>query len=107
MEIRRGFVELRLYKNLSFASGIGAVLFSGERNELDIPRRSLGNAIICNPFKLVKTWDENRLELFDLSKDIGEENDLSEKMPAKTRDLHGQMTTFLSRVNAETARTRR
>ena len=69
--------------------------------------RSPQTAIIRDPFKLVKTWEDDQLELFDLSKDIGEENDLSEKMPAKTRDLHDQMTSFLKKVNAETAWTKK
>ena len=50
----------------------------------------------------MKTWKAKQLELFDLSKDLGETQDLSEDMPEKTRALHEQMLAFLSEVGAET-----
>jgi len=58
-------------------------------------------------FKLVKTWKENRLELFDLSKDLSEANDLSEKMPEKTNELHEKLVEFLNKVDAETRQTKK
>ena len=45
--------------------------------------RKAESAIREGHFKLVKTWNEKRLELFELSKDLSEGNDLSEKMPEK------------------------
>ena len=67
-------------------------------------KRKAQTALMYGDFKLVKTWSGNRLELFDLSKDIREENDLSRERPEKTRALHEQMKTFLKNVNAETRR---
>jgi len=60
------------------------------------------SAIRQGDYKLVKTWDENKIELFDLSKDLGEENDLSKKMPEKTEELHNRLVTYLDDVNATT-----
>ena len=67
--------------------------------------RKAQSAIREGNFKLVKTWKENRLELFDLSKDLSEANDLSEKMPEKTKQLHEKLVGFLTKVDAETRQT--
>ena len=60
------------------------------------------SALIQGDYKLVKTWKNNQLELFDLSKSAGEDNDLAMKVPAKTKELHELMVGFLDEVNAET-----
>jgi hypothetical protein len=60
------------------------------------------SAIRLGDYKLVKTWRQNRLELFDLSSDISETNDLSARMPDKTTELHTLLTDFLSEVDADT-----
>jgi hypothetical protein len=39
-----------------------------------------------------------RTELYDLSKDIGEKNDLSEKMPQKTAELKKILLDYLESV---------
>lgn len=67
--------------------------------------RSASSAIRLGDYKLVKTWKSNRLELFDLSKDISEKNDLSQRMPSKTQELHKMLTDYLAEVGAETRRT--
>ncbi|MCP5118830.1 MAG: sulfatase-like hydrolase/transferase [bacterium] len=56
-------------------------------------------------WKLVKTWQQGRVELFDLSKDLGEQRDLSKRVPEKTRELETLMEDFLQQVGAETRRT--
>jgi arylsulfatase A len=69
--------------------------------------RKAQSAIREDNFKLVKTWKGNQLELFDLSKDIGEENNLAETMPDKVKELDEKLTLFLSQVNAETRKTKK
>lgn len=69
--------------------------------------RSPQSAIREGDYKLVKTWQENRLELFDLSKDVSEENNLAAKMPEKTKELEEKLVSFLNRVDAETSRIKR
>ena len=67
--------------------------------------RKAQSAIREGNYKLVKTWRTQQLELFDLSKDIGEENNLAEEMPEKVKDLDEKLTNFLSVVKAETKKT--
>lgn len=67
-------------------------------------QRKPQTALILGQFKLVKTWQDNKLELFDLSKNRSEDNDLAMQLPDKTRELHSYMVTFLEEVNAETRR---
>ena len=64
--------------------------------------RKAQSAILMGDYKLVKTWKDNKLELFDLSKDLGETQDLSNKLPEKTEELHKRMVTYLDKVNAAT-----
>jgi len=51
-----------------------------------------GSAIREGDFKLIEFFEDNRVELYDLNKDIGETNDLADKMPDKaiflTKKLH-------------------
>jgi len=65
------------------------------------------SAIREGDYKLVKTWEQDKLELFDLSKDVSEENNLAELMPEKTRELDGKLVSFLKEVDAETKRIKR
>lgn len=67
--------------------------------------RTPQSAIREGNYKLVKTWDNNMIELFDLSKDIGEENNLSREMPEKAKDLEEKLVMFLTQVKAETKKT--
>jgi arylsulfatase A-like enzyme len=64
--------------------------------------RSPETALRLGDLKLVKTWNENRLELFDLSNDLSEAHDLSTAMPEQTQKLHTMMTNYLDSVNAAT-----
>jgi len=45
------------------------------------------------------------LELFDLSNDVSEENDLAEKMPEKVKELDEKLVSFMNRVPAEKKQT--
>ena len=53
-------------------------------------------------YKLVVNWAREKKELFDLSKDVGEENDLSAKMADNTAEMYATLTDYLKKVNAET-----
>jgi arylsulfatase A len=63
------------------------------------------SAIREGNYKLVKTWEQDKLELFDLSKDVSESNNLAKEMPEKTRELEEKLVSFLEEVGAETKRT--
>ena len=62
--------------------------------------RNAQSALRWGNLKLVKTWKTGKLELFDLSKDLSEANDLSAKMPEKTKELDQTLTAFLAQVKA-------
>jgi arylsulfatase A-like enzyme len=68
--------------------------------------RNAQSALRWGDWKLVKTWKTEKLELFDLSKDLSEANDLSAKMPEKTKELDRTLTAFLTEVKATTVQTK-
>ena len=63
------------------------------------------SAIRWGDYKLVKDWRFDKFELFDLSKDIEEKNDLSKEMPELVEKLNDALTRFLDQANAETQQT--
>ena len=58
------------------------------------------SAILLGDLKLLKFYDTGRLALFDLSRDIGERNDLSKTMPDETTRLAKLMEKYLDDVGA-------
>ena len=64
--------------------------------------RHAESAIRSGDYKLVKMWAEDTIELFDLSKDLGELQDLSQKMPEKAEELRKKLEIYLDAVNATT-----
>jgi arylsulfatase A-like enzyme len=65
------------------------------------------SAIRSGDFKLVITWagpwQVAKRELFNLSRDIGETDNLAEKMPGKADEMSAALIAYLKSVNAETA----
>ena len=53
-------------------------------------------------YKLRKDLDSLNTELFDISKDLSEENDLAAEMPDLVRKLDKKRAKYLKEVNAET-----
>lgn len=51
-------------------------------------------------FKLIKYRDNAKVALFDLKNDIGEQNDISKKEPAKSKMLEEKLDSYLISVNA-------
>ncbi len=67
------------------------------------------SAIRKGDYKLIKYWSKEgkykntpKLELYDLSNDLSESTDLSEKYPEKVKELEIELMGFLGEVNAET-----
>ncbi len=54
----------------------------------------------------MKVWKSGKLELFDFAKDLSEANDLSSKMPEKTKELDQVLTAFITEVKAMTVPTK-
>ena len=63
-------------------------------------RTTPAGAIRQGDYKLLEFFEDGRLELYNLQKDIGERHDLSSEMPEKTRELHRSLIEWRESVNA-------
>lgn len=59
-----------------------------------------GAAILQDNWKLIEFYDSNHIELYDLSKDISESNDLSSSYPEKAKTLLNRLHELQKSVNA-------
>ena len=93
---------------------IAALLANNTAGEVKRPRKELvfhfphyqsgdgpHSAILLGDLKLMKFYEDDRLALFDLSRDISEQNDLSKTMVDKTAQLHQKLKTYLAAVDAQ------
>ncbi len=62
---------------------------------------SPGGAVRMGDYKLIEFYEDNRVELYNLSKDIGEKNDLSTKMPDKADKLRKMLHQWRKEVDAK------
>jgi arylsulfatase A-like enzyme len=51
-------------------------------------------------WKLLEFFETGTLELYNLGEDLGEKNNLAERMPEKTKELHDKLVTWRKRTNA-------
>ena len=58
------------------------------------------SAIIQDNYKLIKFYDNNEIQLFDLEKDIFEKNDLPKKDLKSQKDFEASLMDYLSAVKA-------
>ena len=59
-----------------------------------------GGAIRKGDWKLIEFWEYDDVELYDLSKDIGEQNDLSKQHPEKVRELQLALDKWRMNIHA-------
>jgi len=59
------------------------------------------SAIRIGPLKLIRFYEDDRVELFDLSKDIGERTDLAQRLPAEAKRLRVRLEMYLAAVAAQ------
>ena len=59
------------------------------------------SSIRLGNLKLIHFYEDDRVALFDLSKDIGERNDLAKQMPRETQMLKERLTNYLTAVSAQ------
>ncbi len=64
--------------------------------------RRAQTALRWGDLKLVKNWTTGEVELFDLSRDRREAENLVRRMPEKTAELHRLASAFIDEVKAET-----
>jgi arylsulfatase A-like enzyme len=60
--------------------------------------------IRAGDWKLIKRYDGKTFELFNLKADLSEENDLSEEMPEKVKELDTKLSNWLLVTNAKMPR---
>ncbi|EMI18957.1 sulfatase family protein [Rhodopirellula maiorica SM1] len=58
-------------------------------------------AIRSGDYRLIEFHEDKRVELYDLARDIGETNDLSTTLPAKTAALTNKLHAWRESVNAQ------
>lgn len=60
------------------------------------------SAIRDGKYKLVRFWDENKVALYDLEKDLEEVNDLASAAPEIAVEMREMLEKYVASVNAET-----
>ena len=65
------------------------------------PEAKPSTAIISDGYKLIKDWENNSYQLFDLTEDLGEQHDLSNSHPEKLREFAAMMEERLQSVGAQ------
>jgi len=60
-----------------------------------------GGAIRAGKYKLIEFYEDNRVELYDLDKDIGEQNDLAGKSGRQAEALRKRLAAWRQSVNAQ------
>lgn len=61
----------------------------------------LGGAIREGDYKLIKYYDDNSVELYNLAEDLSEKNNLAEKMPEKAAKLKKKLEAWLRETGAK------
>ena len=65
------------------------------------PTTSPVGSIRQGDFKLLEYFEDNHVELYNLKNDIGERNNLAEKMPEKAEELRKHLAAWRKDVNAQ------
>jgi arylsulfatase A len=60
----------------------------------------LGGAVRSDNWKLIRNYDDDSLELYDMSKDLSEKNNLVAKRPKIATRLNRGLTQWLKETNA-------
>ena len=67
-------------------------------------RTTPAGAIRQGDYKLIEFFEDGTLELYNLAEDIGETENLAERMPEKTAELHERMNDWRAQVAAPVPR---
>ncbi|MBA3439322.1 MAG: sulfatase [Pyrinomonadaceae bacterium] len=63
-----------------------------------------GGAVRQGDFKLIEFYEDNHAELYNLKRDTGEANNLTNKMPKKTRELRQKLAAWRNSIDAQMMR---
>lgn len=87
------------------SKGIGTVKRAREELVFHFPHYQSDDgphsSIRLGNLKLIHFYEEDRVSLFDLSKDIGERNDLTKQMPREAQMLKERLGNYLTAVHAQ------
>ena len=64
-------------------------------------RTTPAGAVRKGQWKLIEFFEDGRIELYNIDRDISEKNDLAEKMPEKAKELHVLLRNWRKSVNAK------
>ena len=75
--------------------------YAGAKDDSHDPlfRTRPGSAMRYEKWKLHQYFEDGRLELYDLSKDIGERNNLAKELPEKAEELHAMLKKWRAELN--------
>ncbi|MDX1564149.1 MAG: hypothetical protein R3236_02030, partial [Phycisphaeraceae bacterium] len=59
-----------------------------------------GSVVRMGDWKLHEYFEDGGLELYNLKEDVGERNNLAEKMPGKTKELHLMLARWRNGIGA-------
>ena len=63
-------------------------------------KNRLASAVRSGDYKLLKFYDDDSVELYNLKNDISESNDLAAAMPDKAKQLRSDLEAWLKKTNA-------
>jgi arylsulfatase A-like enzyme len=64
-------------------------------------RQAPANVVRSGEWKLIESFEDSTLELYNLREDIGETHDLATEMPEKVVELHGKLKQWRTSTGAE------
>ncbi len=67
----------------------------------DLDNDGPATVLFLGNLKAYKSYETGELRLYDLSKDIGERNDLAKQMPDKAAEMEQRLNEYLKAVNAQ------
>lgn len=59
------------------------------------------SAVIMGEYKLIKFWKTNKIELYNITKDLGELNDVSNVEKPKVKELESTLMSYIAKHNAD------
>ena len=63
-------------------------------------RTTPAGAVRMGEWKLQEFFEDGRLELYNLAKDVGEKNNLARAMPEKVKELHAKLKAWRAEIKA-------
>ena len=66
----------------------------------DVWRTTPAGAVRAGDWKLIEFFEDGRMELYDLGNDLGERNNLADRLPSKRDELHALLADWRAGVEA-------